>query len=470
MNDIILQCPHCGKDITKSDFQNSKHSWANVEKFLDQQKQEMLNKVELEVKETLTIDFAKEKEIEVLKTENKYQEIIDKLNNEIQKNKMEFDNSVVNAKKDFDLKASEILNRNQQEINNYKSRIAEGEMKLQQIKEERELLIANKANEIEKEYTDKINQYKLELATLQNNQETLILKKEAQFRDEIKPVIDQLKELVQTREIELINKQNEFEIKLASVQQEVEKRYQTQIEELKIANAQNKILQSKRKGENFEHEVEGELRKAFGMYDSISKINNTTADKKADYLQVIKNSQGNEIGKIVYEVKNAIWSEAWEGKLATDVANNKTKYGILIATSFNDKYNGIPFIRSEKYPNIWITDSESFIFVGQIVRKLIEVENDFELKTQKLTGEVSDDLIKEYEEKKVKLDEYWTIEFPKTWKIIETELKAIDSVRSSLDNNSAKLTKASTRLSSQFKDKIYKGLSGILGAINLEEE
>jgi hypothetical protein len=92
--------------------------------------------------------------------------------------------------------------------------------------------------------------------------------------------------------------------------------------------------------------------------------------------------------------------------LAIDVANNKTKYGILVATSFNEQHNGIPFKRSDDFPNIWLTDSESFVFVGQIVRKLIEVENDYMIKSQLLTKDNDNEIIKEYEIKKRKLEDY----------------------------------------------------------------
>jgi predicted nuclease of restriction endonuclease-like RecB superfamily len=92
------------------------------------------------------------------------------------------------------------------------------------------------------------------------------------------------------------------------------------------------------------------------------------------------------------------------------------------------------------------------------------------IKSQLLTKDNDNEIIKEYEIKKRKLEDYWTIEFPKTYKIIETELKAIDSVKNSLDNNAAKLVKASTRLNNQFKDKIIKGLSKILGDLIIQEE
>ncbi|WP_027063298.1 DUF2130 domain-containing protein [Mesoplasma seiffertii] len=463
MSDIILICPHCNQSITKANLETSEHSWANVEKFLDQEKAAMLKTIENQVRQSLTIDFEKAKQLEVLETRKELEQEILNYKNQIEKNRAEFNNAVISAKQDYDLKLANLLNQKQTEINEIKA-------KLTQVQDQQELMIQNEVAAKQKQYAETINKLKNQLFEMEQAQQNLLLKKRAEYQEEIKPTIEALREQIMKKEIDLSNMKAQFEVKLATLQAETERKYHQQIEELKIANAQNKILQSKRKGENFEHEVEGELRKAFGLFDTITKINNVTADKKADYLQVIKNGQGVEIGKIVYEVKNAEWKDSWEGKLATDVANNQTKYGILVATSFNEKYNGIPFIRSEKYPNIWITDSESFVFVGQIVRKLIEVESDYLAKTQLLTQDTNNEVIKEYELKKAKLDEYWTIEFPKTYKIIETELKAIDSVKNSLENNSAKLAKASTRLNNQFKEKIIKGLSKILGTLIVEEQ
>ncbi|WP_031543228.1 DUF2130 domain-containing protein [Mesoplasma photuris] len=406
-NELILVCPHCNKPIKESDIQHNDKSWANVEKYLESQKQIL----KANLQRDLNLEYQKE------------------FDNKFKIKELEFDKKIVEIKLELDKNSQEELNKKEILINNFKNQIA----------------------------------------NLEKEQELIISKKEAELKNSIQNEISKLEQQLMNKDFEIKTTAMEFENKLSISKNEIEKKYATQIEELKIANAQNKILQSKRKGENFEHEVEGELRKAFGLYDSIEKINNTTNDKKADYLQVIKNATGKEIGKIVYEVKNAEWKDTWENKLAIDVANNKTKYGILIATSFNERYNGIPFIKSEINPNIWITDSESFVFVGQIVRRLIEIENDYTIKTQILTNTNSQELIKEYEIKKQKLDQYWTIEFPKTYKIIKTELEAIDSVKVSLTKNADKLAKASNRLNAQFKDKVKQGLAKILGELILEE-
>jgi len=51
--------------------------------------------------------------------------------------------------------------------------------------------------------------------------------------------------------------------------------------------------------------VENELYRSFGYIDKIEKITKSIDAQKADYLQIVRDSNGNELGKIVYEVKNA---------------------------------------------------------------------------------------------------------------------------------------------------------------------
>lgn len=252
-------------------------------------------------------------------------------------------------------------------------------------------------------------------------------------------------------EIKLNNKQNElnsFQQKLDLEKQKLESeylknksiletKYKEQITELEKANIQQKVIQNKMKGENFEHEVEGELRKAFED-DIIEKI--TSGAKKADYLQIIKNKD-DSIGRIVYEVKNAEWSNNWEKKLIDDMASQKSKYGILVSTSFNDKYRGIPFKVSDFSSNIYLTDPESFIFVGQIIKKLIKIE-----------WEISKNQNNKDNNKAIKDFYDWRdTQFNKTNKLFEDQLKRIEGSENSITKQVDEIRIAREKIISNWK-------------------
>ncbi|WP_342268502.1 DUF2130 domain-containing protein [Spiroplasma endosymbiont of Aspidapion aeneum] len=358
--------------------------------------------------------------------------------------------------------------------------------KLEKATEEK--LIADRAK-IEKEFLEKLrilevqsqkeisslklnlNDYQNKIKQIEASKTAEILNKEKDTQLLFNQKIKELELKINNFESEEKNLKLKFETDLANKMLEIEKAHTNkidslnlQIRELEQANLRLRIIDSKSKGENFELEVEKELRKAFGYLDKIEKI--TTGDKKADYLQTVRNSQGKDIGKIVYEVKNAKWSDAWLPKLSVDVSNNKTKYGILVATSFNDKYKSIPFIRSDEWVNIWMSDSESFIFVGQIVRRLIEIEFDFEEK-RKLLIDSNDSkdskLLKEYEEKINLISTFMTEELPKFIRSFKKQLGDIDSVKNSLNKNADTLAKAHSILKDKLEKEIIIKLEAITG-------
>ncbi|KAF5274349.1 hypothetical protein FQR65_LT17020 [Abscondita terminalis] len=153
-------------------------------------------------------------------------------------------------------------------------------------RELRDTLTLSITNEIKLKLTEEFSKKELEYQKLLAD-----AKINTQFKEsEILSLKE--KEKILRKEIEF-----EFEVKKNSA----EKALIEKIHDLELANQQNKIIQNKTKGENFEHEVEEILRKTF-MDDVIEKI--TDKDQKADYLHIIRKNNV-EIGRIVYEVKNA---------------------------------------------------------------------------------------------------------------------------------------------------------------------
>ncbi|ASZ09203.1 DUF2130 domain-containing protein [Mesoplasma chauliocola] len=437
--EILFKCPHCGEEIAKESFANHNSNWTVIENYLSELKQKQEDELRIQLRSELLAQWNEKQRIEINLIK---QEMINDFNKQL-----EVLNFSINEKENLINKLNE---QKSLEIDKEKNILTN---KFNDIKNELQIKLANKENEL-KALADKLN------LELEKNKESLI----NEFSQELNTLKLELNN--KKNELENLTKQKELEFEVIS--SKLTNDYEKRIAELVQANREFKIINSKRKGENFEHEVYEDLVKAFSLFDVIEKI--TTGEKKADYLQTIKNYKREEIGKIVYEVKNAEWSNTWVPKLSTDAASNNTKYGILIATSFNDKYPGLPFVKSEEYENIWITDSESFIFVGQIVRRLIEFENEYNQKIKTFTDNSNNDLLIELEKQKEQLNEYWTIQFPTAYKKMQKELEDLDKVADSLERNSSRIKKSISVINQQFFNKVQKGLSKILGEMIEEKD
>ncbi|AOG60593.1 hypothetical protein SHELI_v1c06420 [Spiroplasma helicoides] len=323
-------CPKCGNHINEEDFEQSEKSLNNLQEFLNSKKEEFKEILKKELYKSFEEAKRKDIELELSKQKESFNKQISNLEKEMQllESKKELEINDINKKSEIEIAKLEL------KINDFnKNKESEIEKAKFSVKEEYQKLIESNLNKI------------LELEKININLKANI------------DNIENLNKLDILREKE--NLRNEYENKLNMLN--------NQINELKEANLQFKVIQNKTKGENFEHDVEGELRKVF-VNDIIEKI--TSQSKKADYLQTIK-EENKVLGKIVYEVKNAEWSNSWEKKLIEDMTKEGSQYGILVATSFNDKYRGIPFKVSDFSSNIYLTDPDSFTFVGNIIRTLI---------------------------------------------------------------------------------------------------
>jgi len=245
------------------------------------------------------------------KLKEQYQDAIKNYQAEIQK--LELDQKAqlkLTEEKIAALKASAVQAKNS-EIQLLTQQIKNLEKELHDQKDKESLVIQTEKQTIEKQYQDQINNQQLEIQRLKQDQKAQLDLTQTNL-DAQKAVIMETK----NSEIQLLNQKIETlksgydnEVKTALQAKELElneKIHQLEKEkaDLILKNNENRIINNKIKGENFEHEVEGELRKAFGSSDDmIEKI--TVADKKADYLQIVRNSQREELGRIVYEVKNA---------------------------------------------------------------------------------------------------------------------------------------------------------------------
>ncbi|AVP49047.1 DUF2130 domain-containing protein [Williamsoniiplasma luminosum] len=444
MSNINLTCPKCGQDFS-------------FDQLFDHNKETFNDLINQKVKEKLSEKIGEEKQLILRDAENKLN--LEKV--ALEKSFNEKENKFVNEINQLNLE----LEKQQEQIT-----LQIGQEVLQKEQEMQKLLNA-KNEENSKQINELINQInglKLEVkkqqeeASLKIGQEVLLKEKEIQKNIDLKNEENAKKQAdfvnqINKLQLELEKQQEQMVLKITQEVLSKEKEMQKllddkneEIQELNIKNATFKVMHSKTKGENFEHEVETELRKGFGILDEIQKINADIDGTKADFLQIVKDSNGINFGSIVYEVKNAEWKDSWVSKLSVDVAKQKAKFGILIATSFNNKYKGdTPFIKSNEFENIWITDANSFIFIGQVIRKLVENDYKWNQELEKLIKlSKNDEMKKLYQKQKEQLDKFVNETLPNLGKKFQIQIKDLESVEKSLNKNAETIKKS--------RDQIYK--------------
>lgn len=100
-------------------------------------------------------------------------------------------------------------------------------------------------------------------------------------------------------------------------------------------------------GEVLELEIEEILRKEFPN-DTLSEVKKGI--RGADVIQTVVDRRGNQCGMILWESKNAQWSEGWIKKLREDQREAKTQLAVLVITNPPDKIETFTY-----RDGIWIT-------------------------------------------------------------------------------------------------------------------
>ncbi|MBE4703881.1 DUF2130 domain-containing protein [Spiroplasma platyhelix] len=446
-----FKCPNCNHLITEKDFNNNEKIMSHLNEIFKKHETEYINQLRAKLSDRYKAELmrelkrtAAEKEIEVSRI---YQTKLDQLNQVIASQKVAVSKSESELAKALLEKENELIKINQKELDKLNEIIAEQKNRIENTNIEIDRALAQHEVKLNKQSHDEITALRTQISRLEKDKEAqklmlekLLVDKENELiklnheqLDQLKQVIAEQKNKIETSSVELEKTLAQHEVKLTNQKHEEITTLKAQINELREANLQFKVIQNKTKGENFEHEVESELRKVFEPDDIISKI--TAQDKKADYLQEVR-QDNSVIGKIVYEVKNAEWSNNWEKKLVEDMAKQNSKYGILIATSFNSKYQGIPFKRSDYNANVYLSDPESFYFVGQILRTLIKIEHRLESNRDK----------NDYNEKINQFNKWKETQLPKLDLDINNSLQEIDRLANLITGRAEDIKKEKGRI------------------------
>ncbi|QBQ07768.1 hypothetical protein SGLAD_v1c05690 [Spiroplasma gladiatoris] len=408
--ELNFTCPKCHQTITEKDFNGSETSLKNLHDFLESKKHEYLE----ELKKELKSHYDNQKNAEITAALAKQSQEF-----QTEKNKLELFINDLKSKNDIEIQKV----RNELDVENakLKEQIRNFDEKLASEKEQAKIIAMQSFQKVKDDLNTDISLKNERITSLEANLKII----EANKKQEILEEKENLRSL--------------FEVQIRDLND--------QISTLKEANLQYKVIQNKTKGENFEHDVEGELRKVFPD-DVISKI--TSQSQKADYLQSVKDNDV-IVGKIVYEVKNASWSKTWEKKLIEDTVKEGAKYGILVATSFNDQYRNIPFKVSDENPNIFLTDADSFAFVGHILRILIKTEAKLK---EKYTNENNNERVEAF-------NTWKTTSFVTVSKLFEDQFKRIEDSENAITNKINEIRIAREKLFGNWKTVIKSFIEGL---------
>lgn len=137
-----------------------------------------------------------------------------------------------------------------------------------------------------------------------------------------------------------------------------------------LEDAQRKATQGSQQtqGEVFELAFENILRKEFPN-DLISEVGKGI--KGGDIIHEVVDSNGNSVGKILWELKNTkTWSEEWVNKLKGDKRNIVAEDAVLITQVLPNDMKSSGAFRN----GIWVTKQESVIGIASVLRaKLIQL-------------------------------------------------------------------------------------------------
>lgn len=131
----------------------------------------------------------------------------------------------------------------------------------------------------------------------------------------------------------------------------------TQIEEMK-----KKIQQGSQQtqGEVLELEIESKLKLEFPQ-DEIQEVKK--GQRGADAVQTVFDKLGRKCGVILWESKNATWSDKWIGKLKEDQRQAKADLAVLVSVNLPKETSTFSYING-----VWVVGISSFLSLALALR------------------------------------------------------------------------------------------------------
>lgn len=266
---------------------------------------------------------------------------------------------------------------------------------------EAQLKNLQKANEEEQErnkkLTGQINQLLLEMRKLRRKDEDREI--------EMKKKILEEEEKIRTEAI----KKTEEEHRLKDL--EKDKKLQDtlkQVEELKTKMEQGS---QQSQGEVLELEMEKILKHEFPS-DNIAEIKK--GERGADIVQTVIDRNGKTCGIIIWESKNAKWSNLWIDKLKEDQRRVKAQVAALVSVHIPEDISGFVFRNGA-----WISNRSSFVGLAYALR--FQIIQAFYIRTENEGKNEKKDIVYKY---------FTGIEFQHR---VEAIVQAFDSLKKDIE-------------------------------------
>jgi len=200
-----------------------------------------------------------------------------------------------------------------------------------------------------------------------------------ELRDELKKLNQALLEEIKSKENAELEAAKKVKGEVDRVREEVQKKadelhrlkeqeLQKQLSDTKTAldEAQRKAEQGSEQiqGEVLELELETMLRAEFPA-DLIEEVKK--GQRGADVQQRVRNLKMEECGLILWESKNAKWSNAWINKLKDDVRECRADVGIIVSRHIPEAYDDMMSVES----NIWVVKPRLIPAIATALRNAI---------------------------------------------------------------------------------------------------
>lgn len=241
---------------------------------------------------------------------------------------------------------------------------------------------------LKKKYLEEIETAK---KTAVEDAELRFIRKITEERDRNKKLISQMDELLneiqklrkkdEEREIEMKKKLLDEEDRIkaeARKKSEEEHMLKDMEKDKKLSDAlaqiealKNKIQQGSQQaqGETLEMELEAKLRKEFPG-DIISEVKKGV--RGADVIQEIIDKRGRKCGTIIYESKNAAWSDSWLAKLKEDGRQAKADLCVLVAVNMPQGVENFAYKEG-----VWVVSWKIFLPISWSLRyNLVSLYNE----------------------------------------------------------------------------------------------
>lgn len=204
----------------------------------------------------------------------------------------------------------------------------------------------NEVDEVRRKFTQDMGKLLDEIKTLREKDE---------MRD-----IEMKKKLMESEELikQDVRRKTEEEHQLKDAEKE------KLIQDLKksLEDAQKKATQGSQQsqGESLELTLEAKLRQEFPN-DEISEVKKGV--RGADITQLVVDKLNRKCGSILWESKNAKWSDGWIEKLKEDQRQAKADLAVLVTVNLPEGINTFNFVRG-----VWVCSWTSFVPLALALR------------------------------------------------------------------------------------------------------